>query len=239
MPTTNEQQEIQKMTAIANNEEQKPEVRINAARRLLRKTNFSSRSVRVGKRIAKLYFSNQDVSSQVRDKAASLLEFVLSKPVDDGSPLEEITPATAGNILQPKPLPPKRSVHDLNIGWDHPKQPKKFIEYYEPEDLPAFGVPADPAFKWTSDNNDTVAEVVTDSGVFYAYIGHIAYFVLQGQRIGSHGPLTCRVLNPKYVEAFKKWQSQYPRESNSVFAEELDLITRVVVARGGYRVPAT
>ena len=103
MPTTNEQQEIQKMTAIANNEEQKPEVRINAARRLLRKTNFSSRSVRVGKRIAKLYFSNQDVSSQVRDKAASLLEFVLSKPVDDGSPLEEISRPRLETSCNPSP----------------------------------------------------------------------------------------------------------------------------------------
>ena len=114
------------MTAIANNEEQKPEVRINAARRLLRKTNFSSRSVRVGKRIAKLYFSNQDVSSQVREKAASLLEFVLSKPVDDGSPLEEITSvSTAVNVPQPKPLPPKRSLEELNIGWNHPQLPEE------------------------------------------------------------------------------------------------------------------
>jgi hypothetical protein len=95
MPTTSEQDEIIKMTAIADNEEQTPEVRILAARRLLRYTEFSARSVRVAKRIAKLYYANEDVSSVVRTKAASLLEFVLSKPEDDGSPLEPLTPAPA------------------------------------------------------------------------------------------------------------------------------------------------
>jgi hypothetical protein len=114
MPTTNEQIEIQKMTAIANNEEQKPEVRILAARRLLRYTTFSDRSVRVAKRVAKLYFTDEDVSSNVRAKAASLLEFVLNKPEDDGSPLEVLTPApivasSAADAIKVKPW--------FNVPW--------------------------------------------------------------------------------------------------------------------------
>jgi hypothetical protein len=229
MPITHEQEEIQKMTAIANNDEQKPEVRILAARRLLRKTEFSSRSIRVAKRIAKLFFTNEDVSSDVRAKAASLLEFVLNKPEDDGSPLEELTPVAPVNILQPKPLPPKLSVEELNIGWDHPQLPKKFIEYYEPADLPDFGIPADPGFTWLSYRDGSIREIATASGVYYAYSNEF-WFSFDGPRIN-------RVLNPKYIDAYASWQSQYPREPNTVFVEELDWMARVVVARGGYRIP--
>jgi hypothetical protein len=195
MPITNEQQEIIKMTTIADNAELLPDTRLNAARRLLRFTEFSARSVRVAKRVAKLFYNNEDVSSDVRKKAASLLEFVLSKPADDGSPLEPLAPVV---ILKPGERKPQ-TLEDINRGWDASPVPKKFIAYYTPEDLPAFGLPADPDFTWTPERTLETIAFTDDQGSKY-------YVKFSPYRGGTNW-----ILNPKYVAAFKAWKTS-PRE---------------------------
>lgn len=229
MPTNDIQKEIIKMTAISDNEELLPDTRLNAARRLLRFTNFSARSIRVAKRTAKQYFNDENASTDVRRKAASLLEFVLSKPADDGTPLEPLVAPAPISVPQAKPLPPRLTVAEVNVGWDHPQQPKKFIEYYKPEDLPAFGIPADPAFgKWSV--RESIKEVQTDSGVYYAFRDEFAF-------PWSHSGPNTRVLNPRYIAAYESWKVQSPRGPNSVFAEELANKARHVAVCSGYYLP--
>jgi hypothetical protein len=206
MPIRNDAAEIQKMTAIANNEEQKPEVRILAARRLLRFTEFSVRSVRVAKRVAKLYYNSEDVSTTVRAKAASLLEFVLSKPADDGSPLESLTPAEVVKPGEPKIY----TLEDRNRGWDAEPCPRKYISYYEPSDLPQFGIPADPDLAWKPEFTGKMLELATDAGGLY-YVW-FTEFSIAGKREN-------RIVNPRYIAAFKKWKSS-PRQPFDSFVTE-------------------
>jgi len=84
--------EVGRLTAICTDEENTPEHRINTTRRLLRFTEFSARSCRVGNRIAKKYLYDENVSTAVRKKAASLLAFTTEKKLD---PVEEAKEAEA------------------------------------------------------------------------------------------------------------------------------------------------
>jgi hypothetical protein len=97
--------EVGRLTALATNEELTPASRILAARKLLRFSEFSERSCRVGRKIAKLYLNNQDVSSAVRTKAMNLLTFTVEKKVDEAEEAAELKQAEAAKASVGPSLP--------------------------------------------------------------------------------------------------------------------------------------
>ena len=110
MGTRNDAKEIAKLATLADNEQATPLVQIAAARKLLRFTNFSARSCRVGKRTANRWLAAEAVSQSIRNRAALLLNFTLERKFDTPSGPEEATEPTA---FGPSPAPlvsPKRSV---------------------------------------------------------------------------------------------------------------------------------
>ena len=218
MPLTNAQKEIQRLTQAANDPERSPAVRLLAARKLLRDTNFSARSTRVAKRVAKLFFADESQSAEIRKKAASLLEFAVSKKESDedreapdavvpAAPSASIAPLARGvqdtliqyNAIKNRVQTPER----LNIGWDVLPVPKKFIAYYEPADLPAFGLPAAPEFAWSPERALETVEWTDESGIYYVKYSPVKPVKDKG--------LYNLILNPRYVAAFKAWKSS-PRE---------------------------
>jgi len=92
--------EIQRLTKIADDNSQTPEARINAARKLLRETNCSARSIRVAKRTAKHFIRDASQSPEVRKRAENLLEFVADKcKTEDSGEAEKVS-------LPAIPVPP-------------------------------------------------------------------------------------------------------------------------------------
>jgi hypothetical protein len=204
MPLSAAQKEIQRLTQAANDPERTPAVRLLAARKLLRDTNHSARSLRVAKRVAKLYLADETQSVEIRKKATSLLEFAVSKKEsdEDREAPEEITPAT---IVKPStdPWAPEFwTIQKRNRGWDAEPVPKKYILYHEPADLPEFGIPADPDLAWKPEYAGQMLECPTDAGgLYYVWFGEHTIG-------GKHQNM---ILNPRYVAAFKAWKSS-PRE---------------------------
>jgi hypothetical protein len=184
MPATDKAKEIKKLTATANDASKSPDVRLLAARKLLRETNHSARSVRVAKRVARLYFADENQTSTVRKRAASLLEFTISAHESD----EEINAAETAECLQPqpfldmfakKPEPPKKThaeqLMEKNEGWNTYKYnpylridlPAQWIFYRSLADLEQYGIPTDPRFVLTGHLFDTFKIVREDGQVFY------------------------------------------------------------------------
>jgi hypothetical protein len=194
MGIRNDAKEIQKLTAIADREQSAPLVQITAARKLLRFTEFSARSCRVAKRVANRWLAAEAVSQSVRNRAALLLNFTLERKLDTPEGPEEATEPTA---FGPSPAPlvsPKRSVIERNVGWNALPVPRKFINYDVPEDLPQFGIPALSAFAITRERGDWDGEIQAPTGTPY-YVQFTA-------------GMTARVLNPKYIPAYRDWKSK-------------------------------
>jgi hypothetical protein len=82
MGIRNDAKEIAKLSALADNEQVTPLVQITAARKLLRFTEFSARSCRVGKRVANRWLAAEEVSQSIRNRAALLLNFTLERKLD-------------------------------------------------------------------------------------------------------------------------------------------------------------
>ena len=213
MPTTDASKEIQKLTQAANDPERTPAVRLLAARKLLRDTNSSERSIRVAKRVAKLYFVSETQTAEIRKKAASLLEFAVSKHESDEdreAPGEiasavPVEPLVRGDTLSEYERIKNRvqTPERLNVGWDALPVPKKFIAYYEPADLPAYGLPAAPEFAWSPERALDTVEWTDESGIYYVKYSPV-------KPVKDRG-LYNVILNPRYVAAFKAWKSS-PRE---------------------------
>ena len=92
MGTRNDAKEIAKLSTLADNEQVTPQTQITAARKLLRFTNFSERSCRVGKRVANRWMAAEGVSPSIRGAAARLLNFTLERKLD---PTEEAAEPTS------------------------------------------------------------------------------------------------------------------------------------------------
>ena len=71
--------EIQKQRALVTDETRPPEARLNSARKLLRDFGHTVVNVKMSKRIAKLFLSDQAQSAEVRKRAGSLLEFAIKE----------------------------------------------------------------------------------------------------------------------------------------------------------------
>jgi hypothetical protein len=104
MGIRNDAKEIAKLSALADNEQVTPLVQITAARKLLRFTEFSARSCRVGKRVANRWLAAEAVSQSVRNRAALLLNFTLERKLDPTEEAAEPT-ATPGSSAAPQHLP--------------------------------------------------------------------------------------------------------------------------------------
>ena len=89
MVIRNDAKEIAKLSTLADNEQATPLVQIAAARKLLRFTNFSERSCRVGKRVANRWMIAEGVSPSIRNRAALLLNFTLERKIDTPEEPEE------------------------------------------------------------------------------------------------------------------------------------------------------
>jgi hypothetical protein len=200
MPLTDAHKEIQKLTQAANDPGRSPAVRLLAARKLLRDTNFSARSVRVAKRVAKLFMHDEPIPADLCKKATSLLEFSVSKQEsDEDRDAQEVVPAVVVKPSDDPFAPEFWTIQHRNRGWDAEGiPPKKYILYHEPADLPEFGIPADPDLAWTPARAGQMLEIQTDAGgLYYVWFGEIS--------IG--GKYENKILNPRYVAAFKAWKS--------------------------------
>src|SRR5271169_973075 len=134
--------EIRRLTQTAGDTERSADVRILAARKLLRVTTHSIRSVRVAKRISKLYMKDQEASAETRKKATSLFQFALDERESDDERYEPAALAepSISAAFQRAAYSMPQSIEDRNAGWDAvpPAIPKKWIDYEVPADLPAF-----------------------------------------------------------------------------------------------------
>jgi hypothetical protein len=186
-------EEIRRLTGIADNEEARPESRILAVRRLLRISNFSYDGQRLARRIAKIYLTNDDVSSAVRKKAANLLTYLLDKQntEEDKDDSEALVPGAT----QPVAVSKLRSLAEINDGWDDPLVPRKFITYRKPEDLAAFGIPADSDFAPTEKLLGQTAKVTLDNN-------GAVYWVRFAEGLREENS----ILNPRYIAAYKAWK---------------------------------
>jgi hypothetical protein len=172
--------EIRKLTATANDTARTPDVRLLAARKLLRDTGHSARSVRVAKRVAKLFMNDQNATAEQRKKAASLFEFVCDQreTEEDANAPESIDQPVIVDKFNP-PKPPEKPHAELliekNIGWDVPKYnqylqidlPNQWIHFRYPQDLPAFGIPADPRFVRRPGQLLETYKIIIEGAVFY------------------------------------------------------------------------
>jgi len=194
MGTRNDAKEIAKLSTLADNEQATPLMQIAAARKLLRFTNFSARSCRVGKRTANRWLAAQEVSQSVRNRAALLLDFTLERKLDTSEESEETAAVAASGSSPAALVSPKRSVIERNVGWNALPVPRKFITYDVPEDLPQFGIPALSAFAITRERGDWDGEIQAPTGTPY-YVQFTS-------------GMTARVLNPKYIPAYRDWKSK-------------------------------
>ena len=194
MGTRNDAKEIAKLSTLADNEQVTPQTQITAARKLLRFTNFSERSCRIGKRVANRWLTSEDVSPSIRSRAALLLNFTLERKLDTPEEPEEATVSNASGSSPAPLVSPKRSVIERNVGWNALPVPCKFITYDVPEDLPQFGIPALSAFAITRERGDWDGEIQAPTGTPY-YVQFTA-------------GMTARVLNPKYIPAYRDWKSK-------------------------------
>jgi hypothetical protein len=118
-----------------------------------------------------------------------VLDFSTALPVTipvETSALPEVTPAKK-----------QRTLAEINDGWDDPFVPKKFLKYGTPEDLIAYGIPADPDFKPTEKLLGQMAKVRLDSN------GEV-YWVRFAESIGDQSS----VLNPRYIAAYQAWKAK-------------------------------
>src|SRR5580704_10823162 len=97
MPLSDKYKEIQRLTAIADDSGQPPESRILAARKLLRDTEHSLRSVRVAKRTAKL-FTRETATHEIQKKAKSLLKYVADERESEQDKTEGGQPSIPENL---------------------------------------------------------------------------------------------------------------------------------------------
>jgi hypothetical protein len=194
MGIRNDAKEIAKLSALADNEQATPLVQIAAARKLLRFTNFSARSCRVGKRTANRWLAAEAVSQSVRNRAALLLNFTLERKLDASEEPEEATVSNASGSSPAPLVSPKRSILERNVGWLAQPVPRKFITYETPEDLIQFGIPALSAFAITSARGDWDGEIFAEDGTPYY--------------VQFTGGTTARVLNPKYIPAYRSWKAK-------------------------------
>jgi hypothetical protein len=191
--------EIRKLTATANDTARTPDVRLLAARKLLRDTGHSARSVRVAKRVAKLFMNDQNATAEQRKKAASLFEFVCDQreTEEDASAPESIEQPFFLDAFSKKldPKPHAEQLAEKNANWNVPQYnkwlgldlPNQWIFYKYPEDLIAYGVPPDPRFALRGHVMDTF-KLFIDGVLFYVEFG-----------IGRWD--WSKVSNPQYLEA--------------------------------------
>lgn len=98
MPLSDKAKEIQRLTKAAKDAERSPASRILAARQLLRDTEFSSRSSRIAKSVAKLFMNDETQPPDVRKKASSLFQFCLDqRETDQDTKAAGIDPAVLEN----------------------------------------------------------------------------------------------------------------------------------------------
>jgi hypothetical protein len=210
MGTRNDAKEIAKLSTLADNEQATPLVQIAAARKLLRFTEFSARSCRVGKRVANRWLTSEAVSPSIRNRAALLLNFTLERKLDTSEEPAEAGEAAASGSSPAPLVSPKRSIIERNVGWNALPVPRKFINYDAPADLPQFGIPALPAFAITSARGDWDGEIGAEDGTpFY---------------VQFTGGMTARVLNLRYVPAYRAWKAK--RFPNSLPDEFSDFYIR-------------
>ena len=80
--------EIGKLRRYCNDSSHTPKNRILAARKLLRMTDYSARSVAIAKRVAKLFMHDELQIADIRKKATSLFEFAIN-PVETDKERDE------------------------------------------------------------------------------------------------------------------------------------------------------
>jgi hypothetical protein len=195
--------EIRRLTNLANDSDRSPEERIAAARKLLRETEHSARSVRLAKRIAKMFMNAEDQSADIRKRAASLFQFVCDQrqTVEDQEPEIAVDRSVVDKIKSSATAGPQ-TLADLNAGWNAEPIPKKWIAYLEPADLIPYGIPDDAEFAWKTEYRGQICKVTLSDGAIYWV--SFPEFVF--------GFATNRVLNPRYLEAYRTWKTKrFPR----------------------------
>ena len=152
--------EIRRLTELAKNKEKLPELRINAARKLLRDAlkkdgNFSTRGIRLGKRVSKLFMTDESVSVDVRQKASSLYQYVVDQTEREGDEGNDGSNSAELFVDAFAKRPEKSHAEQLaekNADWNVYKYnpylelevPAQWIYYRTLEDLAAYNIPADP-----------------------------------------------------------------------------------------------
>ena len=199
--------ELQNLKKLASDTERTPDVRLNAARKLLRETNHSDRSQRIAKRVSKLFMTDQTASAEVRKKATSLFQFCMDKKVTaEDTEAPEIVEQPSLDQTRKIPEPPDpyagmthaEIVAEKNKGWNVTQYnqwlkidvPNKWIIYRNPDDLIPYGVPPDPRFRATPGHALETFRVVVEGVPFFVE------FDLGGPKWGWH-----KVSNPLYVAA--------------------------------------
>jgi hypothetical protein len=178
---------IAELKGICNDTARVPRSRIVAARRLLRETEHSVRSVKVAKRVAKLFMTDMNASSVDRKSAQSLYEFAMGAKneheEEDAELPEKLTaivepdaPNTSKVLVDTRTR--EQKLADANEGWDDPVAPRKLLTFYEPKDLLQYGINLD-------DPNVT----------YYVDPGMLDW-------------LPSKIYNPNYAKAFAAWKQK-------------------------------
>jgi hypothetical protein len=191
-----------RLTQEAKDESRSPASRLLSLRKLLRKSNFSVRSIALAKRTAKEFLENKDATPEVRKSALSLLDKVYAgrdeEPDEDDNDVQEVLagvhdPAPRGTRSAAVIVPGETREQALtrrNRHWNTQPVPCKFLMFYEPSDLAAFGI-ADPI----NDPRHVFVDVTDENK--------------DGSPFGKLNPQSPnRVLNPSYLDAYRAWKTK-------------------------------
>lgn len=181
---TDQARKTAELTALAKDKSQSAERRMRATRRLLKHTEHSVRAVHTAKQVAREFIGSAEVTAEERRKAADLLEFVISQRDDsnDADDDSEEIPAKVGNdgVIELRDDRTRdQRLADMNIGFDDPIAPRKFLRYFEDKDLLPYGI-----------------DLSSATEVFY----------VDRSEFGT--VTTSRVLNPKYLPAYEAWKQK-------------------------------
>jgi hypothetical protein len=140
--------------------------------------NFSTRGIRLGKRISKLFMTDESVSVEVRQKASSLYQCVIDRTEREADDENDGTNSAVKLFVDAFAKRPEKShaeqLAEKNADWNVPKYnrwlgldlPAQWIYYKTLDDLPLYGIPPDPRFVLGGHPLDTF-KLFVDGALFY------------------------------------------------------------------------
>lgn len=197
MATNDTQKELIKLRRSAMNPGNKPKTRVASIRKALVEHGFSDRNLRIAKRVAKTVLKDPEADRTAKYAATNLLLFCEDQRLTDedieateGVPDDDVQEIVEKAATIPQ-LPREVELAKRNAKWNGVNGPDgvcieppcKFLHYVTAEDLIPFGVS-------DLDSPDS------------------RYFAPMGESEPMSFGMSKRIVNPKYLEAFRAWKQR-------------------------------